>query len=162
MEMKTNASSTASAWGIKRCIYPCEVSTKIAYGGSKLQLSLYKLHKKVQQLFLYLMVTKFILVLLSKNISKIRYSKSCLLYVTGHGILGLMEVLVEIWVFTFFESLICLKYTGKILDLLSKISQSYECFNDVAFYEIVGRIYYTCSHKYFNAQVIQCTYVTNY
>ena len=43
------------------------------------------------------------------------------IYVTGHGILGLMEVLVEILVFTFFESLICLKYTGKILDMLSKI-----------------------------------------
>ena len=42
---------------------------------------------------------------------------------TGPGILGLMEVLVKIWVFTFFESLICLKYTGKILDLLSKNSQ---------------------------------------
>ena len=41
------------------------------------------------------------------------------LYVTGHGILGLMEVLVETWVFTFLESLMCLKYTGKILDLLS-------------------------------------------
>ena len=68
-----------------------------------------------------------------------------LLYVTGHGILVLMEVLVEIWVFTFFESLICLKYTGKILEMLS-----YERFNDVAFYEIFGRIYYTCSHKYFN------------
>ena len=51
---------------------------------------------------------------------------------TGHGILGLMEVLVEIWVFTFFESLLCLKHTGKILDLLSKISQSYERFNEVA------------------------------
>ena len=75
-----------------------------------------------------------------------------LLYVTGHGILGLMEVLVEIWVFTFFESLICLKYTGKILDMLSTISQSYERFNDVAFYEFFGRIYCTCSHKYFNAQ----------
>ena len=76
--MKTNASSTASAWGIKRCIYLCEVSTKIAYSGSKLQLSMYKLRKKVQ--FFYLMVTKFILMLLSKNISKIRYSKSCILY----------------------------------------------------------------------------------
>ena len=54
---------------------------------------------------------------------------------TGPGILGLMEVLVEIWVFTFFESLICLKFTGKMLDLLSKNSQSYERFNDVAFYE---------------------------
>ena len=71
---------------------------------------------------------------------------------TGPGILSLMEVLVEIWVLIFFESLICLKYTGKILDLLSKKSQSYECFNDVAFYQIFGRIYYTCSHKYFNAQ----------
>ena len=48
------------------------------------------------------------------------------IYVTGPGILGLMEVLVEIWVFTFFESVIYLKYTGKILDLLSKKSQSYE------------------------------------
>ena len=63
-----------------------------------------------------------------------------------------MEVRVEIGFFTFFESLICFKLTGKILDLLSKISQSYECFDDVAFYEIFGRIYYTCSHKYFNAQ----------
>ena len=36
--------------------------------------------KKNQQLFFYLVVTKFILVLLSKNISLIRYSKSCLLY----------------------------------------------------------------------------------
>ena len=78
--MKTNASSTASAWGIKRYIYPCEVSTKIAYGGSKLQLSMFKLHKKFSNCFFYLMVTKFILVLLSKNISKIRYSKSCIFY----------------------------------------------------------------------------------
>ena len=66
--------------GIKRCICPCEVSTKIAYSGSNLQLSMYKLHKRVQQLFFYLMATKFILVLLSKNISKVRYSKSCILY----------------------------------------------------------------------------------
>ena len=44
------------------------------------------------------------------------------IYVTGHGILGLMEVLVEIWVFTFFESFICLKYAGKILDLLGQNS----------------------------------------
>ena len=72
--------------------------------------------------------------------------------VTGPGILGLMEVLVEIYVFTFFERLICLKYTSKILDLLSKRSQNYEGFNNVAFYEIFGRIYYTCSHKYFHAQ----------
>ena len=62
------------------------------------------------------------------------------LYVTGHGILGLMEVLVEIWVITFFESLIGLKYTGNILDLLSKKSQSYERYNDVPFYETFGRI----------------------
>ena len=71
---------------------------------------------------------------------------------TGPGILGLIEVLVEIWVFTLFESFICLNYTGKILDLLSKKSQSYERFNDVAFYEIFVRICYTCSHKYFNAE----------
>ena len=43
-------------------------------------------------------------------------------YVTGSGILGLMEALVEIWVFAVFESLICLNYTGKILDLLSQNS----------------------------------------
>ena len=49
--METNASSTASAWGIKRCIYPCEVGTKITYGGSNLQLSMHKLHKRGQQLF---------------------------------------------------------------------------------------------------------------
>ena len=49
--MKTNASSTASAWGIKWCIYHCEVNTKTAYGGSNLQLSMYKLQKKVKQLF---------------------------------------------------------------------------------------------------------------
>ena len=79
--MKTNASSTASARGIKRCICPCEASTKTAYGGSNLQLSMYKLHKRDQQLFFfYLMATKFILVLLSKNISKIRYSKFCMWY----------------------------------------------------------------------------------
>ena len=72
--------------------------------------------------------------------------------VTGHGIFGLMEVRVEILVFTFFESLMCLKYTGKILDLLSKKSQSYERLNDVAFYEIFGRIYHTCS-----LQMLQCS-----
>ena len=68
---------------------------------------------------------------------------------TGPGILGRMEVLVEIWVFAFFESLICFKYTGKILDLLSKKSQSYERFNNVTFYKIFCRIY---CHKYLNAQ----------
>ena len=67
--------------GVKWCICPCEVSTKIAYGGSNLQLSMYKLHKKTSTMFFfYLMLTKFILVLLSNNISKIRYSKSCILY----------------------------------------------------------------------------------
>ena len=79
--MKTNASTTASAWGIKRCICPCEVGTKITFGGSNLQLSMYKLHKRRQQLFFfYFMATEFTLVLLSKIISKIRYSKSCILY----------------------------------------------------------------------------------
>ena len=71
---------------------------------------------------------------------------------TGPGILGLMEVLVKIWVFAFFESLICMKYIGKILYLLSKKSQSYERFNDVAFLKIFGRIYCTCSFKYFITQ----------
>ena len=78
--MKTNASSTASAWRIKRCICPCEVGTKITYGGSNLQLSMYKLHIRDKQLFFDFMATKFKLVLLSKIISKIRYSKVCILY----------------------------------------------------------------------------------
>ena len=69
-------------------------------------------------------------------------------YVTGPGILGLMEVMVEIWVFIFFESPILLKYTGKILDLLSQNSKSCECFNDVTYYRIFGRF----CHKFFNAQ----------
>ena len=81
MYMKTNASSTASAWGIKRRICPCEIGTKITYAGSNLQLSMDRLHKRGQQLFFfYLMTTEFTLVLLSKIISKIRYSKSCILY----------------------------------------------------------------------------------
>ena len=49
--MKTNACSTASAWWVKRCICPCEVGTKITYGGSNIQLSMYKFHKRGQQLF---------------------------------------------------------------------------------------------------------------
>ena len=60
---------------------PMWLSTKIAYGGSNLQLNTYKLHTwKSSAIVFYLMVTKFILVLLSKNISKIRYLKSCILY----------------------------------------------------------------------------------
>ena len=47
--MKTNDCSTASAWGIKRCISPCEVGTKITYGGSNLQLSMFKLHERGPQ-----------------------------------------------------------------------------------------------------------------
>ena len=78
--MKTNASSTASAWGIKRCTCPCKVGTKIIYGGSNLKLSTYKLHKRGPQFFFDFMPTKFRLVLLSKIIMKIRYSKSCILY----------------------------------------------------------------------------------
>ena len=39
--------------GIKRCIYPCEVGTKITYGGSNLQLGIYKLYKRGQQLFFW-------------------------------------------------------------------------------------------------------------
>ena len=78
--MKTNASSTTSTWGIKRCTCPCEVGTKITYGGSYLPLSTYKLHKRGPHLFNDFMATKFTLVLLSKIISKIRVSKSCILY----------------------------------------------------------------------------------
>ena len=50
--------------------------------------------------------------------------------------------------FYIFESLIYLKYTGKILDLLSKNSKSSEHFNDVAFYGIFRTVYYTSTHKY--------------
>ena len=50
------------------------------YGGSNLQLSMYKLHKRGQQLFFDFMATKFTLVLLSKIKSKIRYSKACIFY----------------------------------------------------------------------------------
>ena len=78
--MKENASSTASACGIKQCICPCEISTKITYVGSNLQLNMYKLHKRGQQLFFDFMLTKFTLLLLPKIISKVRYSKSCILY----------------------------------------------------------------------------------
>ena len=79
--MKTNGSSTASAWGNKQCICPCQVGTKITYGGSNLQLSMYTLHKRGQRLFFfYFMATKFTLLLMSKIISKIRDSKSCILY----------------------------------------------------------------------------------
>ena len=56
--MKTNASSTASAWGIKGYISTCEVGTKITYGGLNLQLSIYKLHQRGSQLFFYFMATK--------------------------------------------------------------------------------------------------------
>ena len=81
--MKTNASSTASAWGIKWCISPCGVGTKITYGGSNLQLSMFKLHKRGPQSFFFFfdfMATKFTLVLLSKIKLKIIYSNSCILY----------------------------------------------------------------------------------
>ena len=50
--MKTRLAPLHQHGGTKRCICPCEVSTKIAYGGSNLQLSMCKLHKRVQQLFL--------------------------------------------------------------------------------------------------------------
>ena len=50
--MKTNASSTASAWGIKQCTCPCEVGTKITYGVSNLQLSMYSLHTRGQHFFI--------------------------------------------------------------------------------------------------------------
>ena len=78
--MKTNASSTTSAWGIKQCTCPCEVGTKITYGGSNLQLSMHRLHKRGPHFFFHFMATKFTLVLLSKIISEVSYSKSCILY----------------------------------------------------------------------------------
>ena len=63
---------------------------------------------------------------------------------TSSGIFGLIEILVE------FRVLICLKYTGKILDMLSQNSLSYRRFNDVTLYGIFGRNCYTFSHKFFN------------
>ena len=62
--------------------FPCEVGTKITYGVSNIQWSMYKLHKRGPQLFFDFIDTKFTLVLLSKIILKIRYSKSCILYHT--------------------------------------------------------------------------------
>ena len=44
--MKTNASYT-------RCICPCQLGNKIKYGGSNLQLSMYKLDKRCQHFFLF-------------------------------------------------------------------------------------------------------------
>ena len=78
--MESNASSTALAWGIKLCISPCEVGTKITYGGSNIHLSMSKLHKRGPQLCFDFMAAKLTLVLLSKIILKIRYSKACILY----------------------------------------------------------------------------------
>ena len=51
--MKTNASSITSACRINQCICPYEVGTKITYGVSNLQLSMYTLHKRGQQFFLF-------------------------------------------------------------------------------------------------------------
>ena len=39
--------------GIKRCICPCELGTKSTYGGSNLQLSMYKLHKRSAIVFVF-------------------------------------------------------------------------------------------------------------
>ena len=78
--METNASSTALAWGIKLYISPCEVATKITYGGSNIHLSMSKLHKRGPQFCFDFMAAKFTLVLLSKIILKIRYLKACILY----------------------------------------------------------------------------------
>ena len=86
--MKTNASPTASSWGIKRCICPFEVGTKITYGGSNLQLSMYKLHERGQQLFFFLFYGNEIHTYAT---SQIRYSKSCILYhITYTTIEGLL------------------------------------------------------------------------
>ena len=52
--MKTNGSSTASAWRIQRCICPYQVGTEITYGGSNLQSSMYTLQKRGQRLFFFL------------------------------------------------------------------------------------------------------------
>ena len=44
-------------------------------------------------------------------------------------------------------------FIRKSFDVLTQIGGNpYERFNDVAFYEVFDRIYYTGSHKYFNAQ----------
>ena len=80
--MKTNDSSTASAWGIKRCISLCEVGTKNTNGGSDLQFSMYKLLKRGLQLFFLFYGNEiYTCATVKDHIEvKIRYSKSCILY----------------------------------------------------------------------------------
>ena len=78
--MKTNASSTASACGIKRCIVPCKVGTKITYYISNLQLSMYKLHKRGQQLFFLFYGNEIHTCATVKDHIEDKISKSCILY----------------------------------------------------------------------------------
>ena len=67
--------------GLNGALVHVRLVPKITYGGSNLQLSMFKLHKRGPQLFFFvLMATKFTLLLLSKVKLKISYSKSCILY----------------------------------------------------------------------------------
>ena len=78
--MKTYASSTASVWGIKRCISPCEVGTKITYGGSNFQLSMYRLHKRGPQLFFLFYSNEIHTCATVKDHIEDKIFKSCKLY----------------------------------------------------------------------------------
>ena len=80
--MKTNASSTASVWGIKRYICPCKVGTKITYGGSNLQLSMFKLHKRGQQLFFLFYGNEIHTCATVIDHIEDKILKSCILYTT--------------------------------------------------------------------------------
>ena len=82
--MKTNASSTASAWGggVKGCICPCDLGTKSHMVVQIFHLACINYIREVSNCCFDFLATKFTLVLLSKIISKMRYSKSCILYHT--------------------------------------------------------------------------------
>ena len=129
--MKTNASSTASEWGIKRCICPCDVGTKITFGGSNLQLSMYKVLKRGQQYCFDFMGTKFPLVLLSKIISKIRYSKSCIFYhITYTAIVALLYQPLRL-ILTFKSNRSMISFGGKHCKLLPYLLNSWGQRNTV-------------------------------
>ena len=145
--MKTNTSSTASAWEIKRCICPCEVGTKIAFGGSNLKLSMYKLHKRGQQLFffsLFLMATNFTLVLLSKIISKIRCSKSSISYHITYATIEALLYQPLRFILTFKSNRSMISFGRKHCKYDMHNIYSHASFLDIAFkYFIDGKDYCT-------------------
>ena len=144
--MKTNASSTASAWGIKQCICLCEVGTKITYGGSNLQLSMYKLHNRGQQLFFDFMATEFTLVLLSKIISKIRYSKFCILYYITYTTIEALLYQPLRFILTFKSNRSMISFGRKLCkyDMHNKIIYFHAPFLGIAFKSFIdGKDYCT-------------------